>query len=237
MVRRDGAKTLTADWRPCAARLQRSLFPPDRLARAPGRSTPLAVQPLPRGRARPGRLYRSVGALSLQKYHHHLCRSDPGDTLRSRDHDRHFQPIAAAFLSQIKGEFETNEYLKSVSPMYTATHGRSVPMAGPRNGASSAGLRLSARATQGATIEAHGLIDGQPTSRHFQLHIYDDVVTQDYLSEESIRKTTERWELADNPRLPPGRAQVDARNALPLCRYMWSGDRAQIAQAAHLSRH
>jgi hypothetical protein len=43
-----------------------------------------------------------------------------------------------------------------------------------------------------ATIEAHGLIDGQPTSRHFQLHIYDDVVTQDYLSEESIRKTTER---------------------------------------------
>src|SRR6266702_4481248 len=49
-----------------------------------------------------------------------------------------------------------------------------------------------------ATIEAHGLIDGQPTSRHFRLHIYDDVVTQDYLSEESLRKTTERWELADN---------------------------------------
>src|SRR6266550_3743467 len=56
VVRRDGAKTLTADWRPCAARLQRSLFPPDRLARAPGRRTPLAVRPLPRGRARPGRL-------------------------------------------------------------------------------------------------------------------------------------------------------------------------------------
>ena len=72
-------------------------------------------------------------------------------------------------------------------------------MAGPPSGASRAGSRLSARATpKEATIEAHGLIDGQPTSRHFQLHIYDDVVTQDYLSEESIRKTTERWELADN---------------------------------------
>src|ERR1700736_1901784 len=60
VVRRDGAKTLTVDRRPCAARLQRSLFPADRLARAPGRRTPLAVRPLPRGRARPGRLYRSV---------------------------------------------------------------------------------------------------------------------------------------------------------------------------------
>jgi hypothetical protein len=49
-----------------------------------------------------------------------------------------------------------------------------------------------------ATIEAHGLIDGQPTSRHFRLHVYDDVVTQDYLSEEQIRKTTERWEMAHN---------------------------------------
>jgi phage terminase large subunit-like protein len=47
-------------------------------------------------------------------------------------------------------------------------------------------------------VEAHGLIDGQPTSKHFRLHIYDDVVTQDYLSEDQIRKTTERWELADN---------------------------------------
>jgi hypothetical protein len=49
-----------------------------------------------------------------------------------------------------------------------------------------------------ATIEAHGLIDAQPTSRHFDLHIYDDIVTEKYLSEELIRKTTERFELADN---------------------------------------
>src|ERR1700724_3019012 len=45
VVRRDGAKTLTVDRRPCAARLQRSLFPSDRLARAPGRRTPSAVRP------------------------------------------------------------------------------------------------------------------------------------------------------------------------------------------------
>src|SRR6202030_1243221 len=33
VVRRDGAKTLTVERRTCAARLQRSLFPADRLAR------------------------------------------------------------------------------------------------------------------------------------------------------------------------------------------------------------
>src|ERR1700738_4752007 len=62
VVRRDGAKTLTVDRRPCAARLQRSLFPSDRLARVPGLRTPLAVRPLPRGRARPGRLYIDLWA-------------------------------------------------------------------------------------------------------------------------------------------------------------------------------
>src|ERR1700704_1336319 len=89
VVRRDGAKTLTVDRRPCAARLQRSLFPADRLARAPGRRTPLAVRPLPPGRARPGRLYRSVGALPLQVEHHHLRWRYPGGDVRSRDHGRY----------------------------------------------------------------------------------------------------------------------------------------------------
>src|ERR1700737_2934647 len=40
VVCRDGGKTLPVDRRTCAARLQRSLFPADRLARAPGRRTP-----------------------------------------------------------------------------------------------------------------------------------------------------------------------------------------------------
>ena len=29
-----------------------------------------------------------------------------------------------------------------------------------------------------ATLEAHGLVDGMPTGKHFDLRIYDDVVTQ-----------------------------------------------------------
>jgi hypothetical protein len=49
-----------------------------------------------------------------------------------------------------------------------------------------------------ATVEAHGLIDGQPTGRHFDRHHYDDIVTQDYLEELQLKKVAERFQLADN---------------------------------------
>jgi hypothetical protein len=110
------------------------------------------------------------------------------------------KPIAQAFLAQIKGEFETNELLKGVYPDVLYRNPRTLgPDGRPAKWSLARGLTVKRKGNpKEATIEAHGLIDGQPTSRHFQLHIYDDVVTQDYLSEESIRKTTERWELADN---------------------------------------
>ena len=110
------------------------------------------------------------------------------------------KPIAQAFLAQIKGEFETNELLKWVYPDVLYRNPRTLgPDGRPAKWSLARGLTVKRKGNpKEATIEAHGLIDGQPTSRHFQLHIYDDVVTQDYLSEESIRKTTERWELADN---------------------------------------
>jgi hypothetical protein len=110
------------------------------------------------------------------------------------------KPIAQAFLAQIKGEFETNELLKWVYPDVLYRNPRTLgPDGRPARWSLERGLTVKRKGNpKEATIEAHGLIDGQPTSRHFQLHIYDDVVTQDYLSEESIRKTTERWELADN---------------------------------------
>ena len=110
------------------------------------------------------------------------------------------KPIAQAFLAQIKSEFETNELLKWVYPDVLYRNPRMLgPDGRPAKWSLEGGLTVKRKGNpKEATIEAHGLIDGQPTSRHFQLHIYDDVVTQDYLSEESIRKTTERWELADN---------------------------------------
>ena len=110
------------------------------------------------------------------------------------------KPTAQTFLNQIKEEFERNEKLKLVYhdvlyalPRQNGSDGR------PAKWGVARGITVKRKSNcKEATIEAHGLIDGQPTSRHFHLHIYDDVVTQDYLSDEQMRKTTERWELADN---------------------------------------
>lgn len=50
-----------------------------------------------------------------------------------------------------------------------------------------------------ATLEANGLVDGQPTGAHYLLRVYDDVVTIDSVtSPEMIAKTTEAWSLSDN---------------------------------------
>ncbi|WP_282460137.1 hypothetical protein, partial [Mycoplasmopsis arginini] len=57
-----------------------------------------------------------------------------------------------------------------------------------------------------ATIEAHGLVDGQPTGAHFKLRIYDDVVTVESVNTpEQIQKTTKAWELSDNLGMSGGR--------------------------------
>jgi hypothetical protein len=110
------------------------------------------------------------------------------------------KPIAAAFLSQIKEEFENNDHLKDVYPDVLYRNPRGKGSDGrPAKWGLARGITVKRKSNpKEATIEAHGLIDGQPTSRHFDLHVYDDMVTQDYLSEDSIRKTTERWEMADN---------------------------------------
>lgn len=50
-----------------------------------------------------------------------------------------------------------------------------------------------------STIEAWGLVDGQPTSRHYDRMIYDDVVTIESVSSpEMIDKTTKAWEISLN---------------------------------------
>src|SRR5215471_438597 len=104
--------------------------------------------------------------------------------------------IARAFLVQIQQELENNDELKSLYP--------DVLWENPRRQADrwsrETGIAVKRRGNpKEATVEAHGLIDAQPTSRHYQLLVYDDVVTQDLVGNpEIIKKVTERWELSDN---------------------------------------
>lgn len=110
------------------------------------------------------------------------------------------KPLAIEFLAQIKNEFEVNELLKEVFPDVLYKNPRSKGDDGrPSKWGVQRGITVKRKGRpKEATVEAHGLIDAQPTSRHFRKHYYDDIVTQDYLSEDLLKKTMQRFELADN---------------------------------------
>lgn len=106
------------------------------------------------------------------------------------------RPIAKAFLGQIKTELESNEFLKEIFP--------DILYANPRKEAPSwsldGGITVK-RSTnpKERTVEAWGLVDGQPTSKHYGILVYDDVVTKESVATpEQIAKTTEAWALSLN---------------------------------------
>lgn len=108
----------------------------------------------------------------------------------------HTKPIAKAFLRQIQKEFENNITLRQLFPtIFWTNPEREAPSWSLDNG-----ITVCRRTNpKENTIEAHGLVDGQPTSKHFALMVYDDVVTRESVSTpEQIAKTTEAWELSDN---------------------------------------
>ncbi len=85
----------------------------------------------------------------------------------------HSRPIAKAFLRQIKREFEGNALLQELFP-----HIRPPAKGEKRTWSEDEGIIVKRRTNpKEATIEAWGLVDGQPIGKHFGLLIYDDVVT------------------------------------------------------------
>lgn len=108
----------------------------------------------------------------------------------------HTRPIAKGFLRQVKREFEGNELLKELFP--------DILWENPRKEApkwsEDDGLIVRRQGNpKEATIEAWGLVDGQPTSKHYKLMVYDDVVTRESVTTpEMIGKVTEAWELSRN---------------------------------------
>jgi phage terminase large subunit-like protein len=108
----------------------------------------------------------------------------------------HTRPIAKAFLRQIKREFEANERLKAWFPDILWEN----PSKEAPTWSEDSGIVVKRQGNpKESTVEAWGLVDGQPTSRHYRLRVYDDVVTKDSVSTpEMIQKTTESWELSDN---------------------------------------
>lgn len=108
----------------------------------------------------------------------------------------HTRPIAKAFLRQIKQEFERNETLKLWFPdiLYVNPHKESPKWSEDE------GIVVKRKSNpKEATVEAWGVVDGQPTSKHFRILNYDDVVTKESVSTpEMMAKTTDSLALSYN---------------------------------------
>lgn len=117
--------------------------------------------------------------------------NDPEITVGIFSHSR---PIAKAFLRQIKLEFEGNIRLKAWFPeIFFQNPSKESPKWSEDEGIV---VKRNGNPKE-STIEAWGLVDGQPTSKHYRLMVYDDVVVRDSVTTpEMIAKTTEAWELS-----------------------------------------
>lgn len=106
----------------------------------------------------------------------------------------HNKAIAKTFVDQIKTECEQNEELYKIWPdIFWQNPKREAPTWSLDKG-------IVVKRTSNPrekTVEGHGLVDGQPISKHFGLIVYDDVVTEESVNTpEQILKTTKMWELS-----------------------------------------
>lgn len=113
---------------------------------------------------------------------------DPERTIGIFSHTR---PIAKAFLRQIMRELEENRTLHSAFPDVLWADTRQSPKWSEDDGII---VKRKGNPNE-ATIEAWGLVDGQPVSKHFWKLHYDDIVVQaSVTTPDMIAKTQSRLE-------------------------------------------
>ncbi len=108
----------------------------------------------------------------------------------------HTRSISSEFVRQIKTELQTNPVLIGLFPdVLYANAEKEATRWSVQNG-----LTVKRKSNpKEATVEGWGLVDGQPTGKHFNVLIYDDVVTTESVNTpEMIEKTTKAWELSQN---------------------------------------
>lgn len=108
----------------------------------------------------------------------------------------HTKSIAKSFLRVIKREFESNELLKGCFPDVLYKD----PAADAPKWSEDAGIIVIRKGNPPeATVESHGLVDGMPTGRHFQLRVYDDCLTSESVSTpDQMRKVIDAMDMSSN---------------------------------------
>jgi predicted phage terminase large subunit-like protein len=106
------------------------------------------------------------------------------------------RPIAKQFLRSIKSHFEMNNRLKELFPNILWND----PQKEAPKWSEDDGIVVKRKGLpKEMTVEAWGLVDGQPTSKHYRLLIYDDaVVRESVTSAEMIHKVSEAMSLSFN---------------------------------------
>lgn len=106
------------------------------------------------------------------------------------------RPNAKKFLEQIRGELTNNVLLKQLYPdVLWQNPGREAPKWSLDEGI----VLKRTENPKESTVEAHGLVEGMPTGRHFKIRVYDDVIDEaNVTNPDMIKKSTKAWELSLN---------------------------------------
>lgn len=108
----------------------------------------------------------------------------------------HTKALAKAFLFRIKSTFESNDVLKAIFPdiLYANAEYES-----PRWSLDDGICVKRASIRQEMTVEAWGLVDGQPTGKHFRILNYDDIVTERTVNTpEQLKKLDDGFKMSLN---------------------------------------
>lgn len=108
----------------------------------------------------------------------------------------HTRGIAKSFLRRIKLTFEENDLLIALFPDVLYEN----PTSQSPKWSEDDGILVKRTAVfQEMTVEAWGLVDGMPTSKHFDRLNYDDIVTRESVTTpDQINKVDEAFKLSDN---------------------------------------
>ncbi|OGP65288.1 MAG: hypothetical protein A3K22_05885, partial [Deltaproteobacteria bacterium RBG_16_42_7] len=118
------------------------------------------------------------------------------------------RPVAKAFLRSIKILCENSDLLKACFPDVLWQN----PMSEAPKWSEDDGLIFKRKsfARKESTVEGWGLIEGMPTSKHFDRRIYDDIETFDIAdSADMLNKCFEKFEMSDNLGMDGGIERVN----------------------------
>jgi phage terminase large subunit-like protein len=118
----------------------------------------------------------------------------------------HTRPIAKGFLRLIKNTLQDHPPLKRwFSDVFFSNPTKEAPKWSEDDGLVVKRRTHSAE----ASLEAWGMVDGQPTSKHFTVRVYDDVVTKESVTNpEQISKVLEAYELSQSLGTDGGRERI-----------------------------